>query len=206
MNIKSIIIPFNELSTISINDTVGDGLEMIKKNDFLSLPVVEDRKFIGVLSKRYIYEQYFNEGYDNKEEFLKKSVKDFMKTRVPVLEDDVLLEDAADLFIGKKLKFVPVVNRRQELEGIITSGCILKIYKKIFGSNLPRLIIYTHDYKGKIAKISDIVAKAGGNIKNFVSVNTDIMDLQEIYIRVETNNINKVIKQLKSHGFDIREN
>lgn len=205
MNIKSFIIPFDELNVISINDTVGHALDVIKDNDFLSLPVVEGKKFIGVLSKGFVFETYFNGNYEDKDEFLKKSVEEFMKTKVPVLENDMLIEDAADLFLGKKVKFIPIVNKRNELEGIITPSCLIQIYKKIFGSDLPRIIIFTHDFKGKLAKIAETVSKSGGNIKNIVQVDTEIMDLQEIYLRIEADDIKKIIKHLEHHGFDVRE-
>lgn len=207
MKIGTIIKKAEELNTISINDTLGKGLKIIEENDLLSLPVVEGKKFIGILSRQYVYETYFKEDGGDKKEFLERKVEEFMKTKVPSVDDlNMLIEEAAAMFFANnKLRFIPVVNENEELLGIITKKAILERFRFIYGMNEPRLVIYIYDFKGKLAKITDIIAKAGGNIRNIVQADTEVLGLQEISLRVKANDIRKVVKSLNSHGFEVRE-
>lgn len=204
MYIKSIIIPVENLQVIHVDNTVGEALDIISKFDYLSLPVVEGRKFIGVLSKRFVFETFFNDDQISKEDFLNKPVKDFMKTKIPTLDQGILVEDAADLFLDKKLQFIPVVDEYGNFEGIITPHAVLERYKRIFGSDYPRIIIYTYDFKGKLSKIIDIVTKEGGDIRNIVQLDTELLGLQEIYLRIKASNVEKIVKHLESQGFKVR--
>ncbi|GKX28389.1 hypothetical protein SH1V18_08690 [Vallitalea longa] len=207
MNINSIMKKVEELRTISIDDNLGKGLRVIEDNDLLSLPVLEGKKFIGVLSRQYVYELYFKEDGGDKEKFLQRKVEEFMRTKVPsVNNSNMLIDEAAAMFFANnKLRFIPVVNGEEELIGIITKKAILERFKFIYGMDEPRLVIYIYDFKGKLAKITDIIAKAGGNIRNIVQADTEVLGLQEITLRVKANDIQKVIKSLNNHGFEVRE-
>lgn len=207
MRINTIMHAVEELHTISVDDTVGHALSIIEEQGLLSLPVVEKRKFIGILSRQFVYETYFKEDGGDKDTFLGRQVRDFMRTTVEAVQsDDMLIEEAASTFFeNNKLRFIPVVNDLNELMGIITKKAILKRFQAIYGMKDPRLVIYIYDFKGKLAKITDIIAKAGGNIKNIVQADTEVLGLQEITMRIQSNNINKIVKSLNSHGFDVRE-
>jgi acetoin utilization protein AcuB len=207
MHINTILQKVEQLNTISINDTVGHALSIIEEKGLLSLPVVRGKKFIGILSRQYVYETYFKEDGGEKEVFLQRKVEEFMKTKIQsVNNNDMLVEEAAYMFFdNNKLRFIPVVNDDDELVGIITKKAILERFKYIYGMDEPRLVIYIYDFKGKLAKITEIIAKAGGNIKNIVQANTEVLGLQEISLRVKANDIKKVVKSLNNHGFEVRE-
>ena len=52
--------------------------------------------------------------------------------------------------------------------------------------------------------MADTVAKAGGNIKNIVQIDTNVMNLQEIYLSIECEDFEKVFMALKKNGFNVR--
>jgi CBS domain. len=62
MLIRSLLTPVNKLTTLGLNDTVKSAIDIIEENGFLSLPVTDDDKFIGFLSKQYVYEKFFESG------------------------------------------------------------------------------------------------------------------------------------------------
>ena len=207
MHVKSIMIPFEELKVLRMNQEVGKALQYIIDNDFLSLPVVDDdNRFMGVLSRRYIYEEFFNHTELDKETFYKKPVSDFIKAKIPMTQDNIYIEEAALQLFEKKMTFLPIVDEHTgKLKGIITSGKLLQKYKDFFGLSYPKLVIYVYDFKGKLAQIVNIIAKSGGNIKNIVQTDTEVMGFQEITLRVESKDIHKVIKHLEDHGIEVRE-
>jgi acetoin utilization protein AcuB len=199
------MIPFNQLQCLSVENTIEEALNITEENRLLSLPVIDGKQFIGILSKENIYEEYFkNNDTLSKLEFLKKKVKDLVKSKIMTIKDDLAIEDAAAIFITSKYRFIPIVDDKDELIGIITHQSIFKQYQKIFGDRVNVLTIYTSNFKGVMAKMTDTVAKAGGNIKNIVQIDTNVMNLQEIYLSIECEDFEKIVMALKKNGFNVR--
>lgn len=207
MHVKSLMIPFSDLQVVRNSEPVGAALNRIKDNNLLSLPVVDDHDvFVGVLSRRYVFEEYFNGDILDKEEFLQLPVHVFMKTKLPVTAENIYVEEAAFALVDQHLTFLPIVDEiNGKLIGIITSSLLLQKYRDIYGFDYPKLIIYVYDFKGKLAQIAGIISKAGGNIKNIVQTDVEVMGFQEISLRVDAKDIQKVVKQLEAQGFEVRE-
>ena len=205
MLVKAIMIPFNQLQCLSVENTIEEALNITEENRLLSLPVVDGKKFIGILSKENIYEEYFK-NYEalSKVDFLNKKVKDLVKSKIMTINQDVPIEDAAAIFITSKYRFIPIVDDNDEMIGIITHQSIFKQYQKIFGERVNVLTVYTSNFKGVMAKMTDTIAKAGGNIKNIVQIDTNVMNLQEIYLSIECEDFEKVVMALKKNGFNVR--
>ena len=68
MLVKAIMIPANQLQCISVDNSLKEALHIIDSNNLLSLPVVDGKKFVGVLSKQFVYETYFRNFEGSKEE------------------------------------------------------------------------------------------------------------------------------------------
>ena len=56
---RTIMTPEHQLIKLSPKQTLEEGLKIISDNSFLSLPVVEDKKFLGVLHAKNILEDLF---------------------------------------------------------------------------------------------------------------------------------------------------
>ena len=206
MLVKAIMIPANQLQCISVDNSLKEALHIIDSNNLLSLPVVDGKKFVGVLSKQFVYETYFRNFEGSKEEFLEKKVSEMIKTAIMTIPKDTPIEDAASIFITSKIRFIPITDEDNKLLGIITHQAIFKEYQKIFGNSDENVVtIYCHNFKGALSKIAEIIAKNGGNIKNIVQKDTDVMGLQEVYIRIECKNFDKIVKELCKKGFDARK-
>lgn len=205
MLVRSIMIPFNQLQCLSVENTIEEALNITEENRLLSLPVIDGKKFIGILSKENIYEEYFK-NYEtlSKADFLNKKVKDLVKSKIMTINEDLPIEDAAAIFITSKYRFIPIVDDKEELIGIITHQSIFKQYQKIFGDRVNVLTVYTSNFKGVMAKMTETIAKAGGNIKNIVQIDTNVMNLQEIYLSIECEDFEKVVMALKKNGFNVR--
>ncbi len=206
MKVKAIMIPFRDLKCISVDHTIKEALEIIEAHKLLSMPVIDHKKFIGALSKQHVYESYFRDYNGTKEEFLELTVRDMMKTKMVTVSEDTSIEEAAATFIASKFRFIPVVGKQDELLGIVTQQAIFKEYQKLFGEDYDTFTIYSYDYKGMLAKIAETIAKHNGNIKNIVVINTETMGLQEMFVRVECNDLDVLINALAKKGFDVRVN
>lgn len=205
MLVKAIMIPFNQLQCLSVENTLEEALNIIEENRLLSLPVVNGKQFVGVISKEHMYEEYFK-NYEalSKLDFLNKKVKDIVKTKIMTISQELPIEDAAAVFITSKYRFIPIVDSKNNLVGIVTHQSIFKQYQKIFGDRVNVLTIYTSNFKGTIAKMTDTIAKAGGNIKNIVQIDTNVMNLQEIYLSIDCEDFDKVVMALRKNGYNVR--
>lgn len=204
MKIKAILIPKAKLNTISLNATIREALEMIDRNNMLSLPVVDGERFVGALSKQFVYESYFKLLNCSREDFLDKKVAEFMFSTLPHAKESDPIDKAAEMFIQSKFRFIPVVNGHDDFVGIVTQQAVFKEYQKLFGSGYNSMTICFYDYQGSLARIAKIINKAGADIKNSVIMNTDTMGLHELFVRVECDDFEKLKLTLESEGYDVR--
>lgn len=205
MLIRPIILPANKLTTLSAKDTAQKAIQIIEENGFLSLPVVEEKKFLGFLSKQFIYDEFFKSGETDYNKFFQKTVAEFITTPLEVVKDSTPVEKAAEIFFASKIRFLPVVDNNDDFVGILTQKALFDIIIKVFGLHDAKLVILASDLTGIIAKISDIIYKHGANITNIVQMDTGLAEVKEISIRLECNNPEKLVEKLKNNGIKVRE-
>lgn len=204
MRVEAIMLPFAKLNCISVDDTLEQAIQVINEKELLSLPVVDGKEFIGVLSKQYVFEEFFNSD-SSKEEFMQKKVQEFVEDKIDAMPKDMRIEEAAVRFISSKARFIPVTNEYNQLLGIVTQQAVFKRYQRMFGEASNSLVIYNHERRGTLAKLADTISKAGGNISNLLMTPKNVMDLVELFIRVDADDFDKVVKALKKQGFDVRD-
>lgn len=205
MIIRSLIIPANKLIKLSTEDTALKAINIIQDNGFLSLPVFEGKQFVGFLSKQYIYDEFFKSGEKDYNNFFEKTVGEFITMPLAVVKDTTLIEEAAEIFFNSKVRFLPIVDSHDKFLGILTQKALFEIITKVFGLQDAKLVILSDDFSGAIAHISEIIHKHGANITNIVQMDTGVMGIQEISIRFEGENHEKLITKLKNKGINVRE-
>jgi acetoin utilization protein AcuB len=205
MLVKNILLPKSKLDTISADDTLANALKLIEEKDYLSLPVMEGSELLGVLSSKYVYEMFFKSEEINREKYLQRPVKELMKIKLPMVLDTMPVEEAAAFLVKHPLRFLPVENENHRFIGIVTYKAILKNFSQIFGLKDTRLVIESYDLKGRLAKLTETIFKAGANISSIVQVDPEVMDLKELVIRVKTDEPKKIVHKLNEAGFKVRE-
>lgn len=205
MLIRSIIMPANKLITLSTKDTAQKAIQTIEENGFLSLPVFEDKKFVGFLSKQFVYDEFFKSGDMDYNKFFQKPVSEFITTPLEAVKDSTPVEEAAEIFFKSKVRFLPVVDSDDRFLGILTQKVLFDVIINVFGLKDAKLVILASDFSGVIAKISEIIYKNGANITNIVQMDTGVMEIKEILIRLECDNLEKIVEKLKSNGIKVRE-
>ncbi|MGL4798798.1 MAG: CBS domain-containing protein [Cellulosilyticaceae bacterium] len=202
MLVKNIMIPLEKLSTVSTQNTVEETIKFIDDNKLLSLPVVDDGKFVGIISKKYIFEEYFNVDMD-KAAFNQLKIEAFMKTKLESVNERDLVELPARILSENNLQFIPVVDEKNKFSGIVTHKAIFKTFTKILGFGHTRLEIVTRDGKGRLAHLTEIISKQDTNIISIAEIDVELMNLREIILRVDTKNTNKLVQALNEGGFRV---
>lgn len=205
MLVRSIVTPASELMTVGTTDSARKAFELIEANGFLSLPVVDDKKFVGFLSKQFIYDKFFEEKAESLESFLDKPVGDFINEKVVTVSEDLSVEEAADLFFNNKIRFIPVTDSYENFVGIVTQKALFRIITKIYGLRDPKIVILMDDFKGLLAKLTETISKHGANIVNIANIDTEVMGLQEVSVRVECEDLDKLVDKLKEKGYKVKD-
>lgn len=203
MLVKNIMIPLQDLTTVAINDTVDHTIKLIDSRNLLSLPVVDGQNFVGIISKKYIFEEYFKMGGD-KESFLQRSVSEFMKTKINSVNTKDIIEVPAEILSNHNLQFIPVVDEKEQFCGIVTHKAIFSVLTKILGFGHTRMVVTTRDFKGRLAKLAEVITKQGGNIISIAEIDLEVMNLREIVLRVDVENTKKLIEVITDAGFTVR--
>lgn len=203
MMVKNIMIPIEKLTTVALEDTVKDTIALIDAHNLLSLPVVQGNKFVGIISKKYIFEEYFKSNED-KEEFLERKVAEFMKTKIDAVSERDLVEVPGTILAEHNLQFVPVVNEKGNFNGIVTHKAIFKTFNKILGVGHTRIEVITRDVKGRLAVLTEIITKQDVNILSIAEIDIEVMNLREIIMRVDSKNIKALIEALNGGGFTVK--
>ncbi len=203
MLVKNIMIPQSKLTTVSLTQTVEETIQLIDDQKLLSLPVVDGTDFVGVISKKYIYEKFFNLS-ESKDSFMKREIKEFMQTKIESVNERDLIEVPAEILTHKNLQFIPVKNEKNEFTGIVTHKAIFNIFNKMLGIGHTRLEIITKDLKGRLALLTEIIAKQDVNIISIAEVDIEVMDLREIILRVDTKHVKQLVAALEKGGFRVK--
>ena len=127
-----------------------------------------------------------------------------MKTKIPCLSPNDLVEAALMLLCDHNIQFIPIVNAKGEFVGIVSHKAVFRTFKNALGIGHTRLVITTHDLKGRLAKLTELIAKENGNIISIVQVDPEVMRLRELILRVDVSNPQKLVKILDENGFTVR--
>jgi acetoin utilization protein AcuB len=206
MLIRATMLVKDQLITASSEDSVEFALNQINSKNFLSIPVVDGEKFVGVVSKEKIYEEYFYRDGD-KEEFLKNTrVREIARFDIPVLKPQDELEKAAYNLEVYGVPFIAVVNDNDEFQGIVTHHAIFREFTDAMGINRgKRLTIISYDLPGQIAKLTEIIHKCNGDIISFVILDPKVMtDVKEIVVRIRTDNFVEIVDAVRDAGFRVQ--
>ena len=203
MLVKNIMIPIEKLTVVDLGATIEETINLIDTNQLLSLPVVTGKKFVGVISKKYIFEEYFKNP-EEKEVFLKRPISELMKTKIASVKERDLVEVPGQILANHNLQFVSVENGKGEFIGIVTHKAIFRTFNKILGVGHTRIEVTTRDVKGRLATLTDIITKQGANIISIAEIDLEVMNLREIILRVDTKNIKALVQALNEGGFTVR--
>ncbi|MCY6369786.1 HPP family protein [Clostridium ganghwense] len=207
MLVSNVVLSKERLTTISLKESAKKALELIKKNDLLSIPVAERDKLYGSISKERIYETIFEVDGDKEELLSKLVVEDLMTKELPLVKPTQQLEDAIILLGKGHTPFVAVVDKYKKFQGIITHKIVFRQFTEVLGINKgKKMSIITHETKGQLSKISKIISQNGGNIISTVVINLEsAFNLREIIIRIKPDNFDIIVRKIKEAGFNVQD-
>jgi predicted transcriptional regulator len=118
-----------------LQHTFSQVLEFFDQYNMHHIPVMNDKKIIGMISSTDVMKVLSKELLNGETVQLEKlnqsvSIETLMSSAPVTIVEDESIESAMQLFYAKKIHALPVVDKKGELSGIITSNDVLQTYFK----------------------------------------------------------------------------
>jgi acetoin utilization protein AcuB len=207
MIIQALMTPRPDVHSVRPDDTLGKALEDLESLGFTALPVLEDNKFLGVITRRRIFERYFKGDEVEKATFLKTNlVKDHIISEVQIAHSTDPLDDVLYKFLDSRYDFLPVISEDRFL-GIVTRNSMLNAFLKNTGAaeKAHRIAIVVDDFKGTLARLTALISSHDADILGIVTFDPEVADLKFIELTVRADNSRELINTLTANGFSVRE-
>ena len=195
--------------TISAEARVDDAMAMMKRSKVRRLPVVEEGRLVGFLTRQDLAAVAPSPAttlskYEISALLGKILVKDVMSTNIVSIKSDATIEEAALLMAQNKIGSLPVVSEVGAVVGIITDTDVFRTFVDIMGlaEGKTRITLNVDDKVGVIEGIAGIFAAEGLNIDSLVTCNKG-NGKYEILIRGDFPDVEGVNEKLKQHGYDV---
>jgi CBS domain-containing protein len=117
--------------TLEPRETIGQADEMMARNHFRQIPIVEGKELVGIVTDRDV--RSFLSGSilaspGARERALNTAVRDIMTTDPITVSPDDELQEVVELLIEEKIGGVPVVDDTEGLVGIVTYVDMLRCF------------------------------------------------------------------------------
>lgn len=200
--------------TINPNCSLTDAMEILQKNKFRRLPVVDkEGRLIGIVTDRDLRSAMPSSAttlsvHEANYLLSKIKIKDILAKGRSLLtvDGDLLLVHAIKKMRDHKIGGLPVVKDGQ-LIGIITETDVYDAFLDIMGYNEKGARIYINlgeDKPGLLADLTDRVFLGGGNILNIVSYKKN-RQFFKVILTLEGKNIPAITESIKQGGYVIEE-
>jgi acetoin utilization protein AcuB len=200
----------NRVITIKPNDNLKKARELLAKKKIRQLPVVLDRKLIGIVTDRDIRHAYPSSIAGHHPEDIdrfaeKMEVASAMSVNLVTVAPHNTVDEVAKILRDKRIGSVPVV-QGDRLVGIITKTDILNAFLELAGVDAPsyRIDLVCEDKPGIRSKVRKTVERHGGEVK-WISLEPDsTTGRTRLLIRITAPAVMPIEKALKKSGFDVK--
>jgi acetoin utilization protein AcuB len=196
--------------TVSSDTPIMEAKKIMEAHSIRRLPVVDKGKLVGVITKDGINRASPSEAtslsiWEINYLLAKMTVKDIMRKDVITISPDMSVEAAVALAQSKHIGALLVAENNRLIGIATTDDFFYKILNPILGIGKPgiRLTISSCANAKCIADIMNCVAKH--NIKIVAVHNEPPVEGKEadLYLHLDTDNADKVIKDLKDKGYTV---
>ena len=198
-----------EVITAAEETKVLEALDMMKEHDFHRLPIVKNGRMIGLITEEIISDNSPSTAtslsiHELNYLLTKTTVGDIMRTKVPTIGPEDLLEEAATRMRDLKVGVLPVVQHGNQIVGIITDKDIFSAFIDLLGYNNKgsRVVIdIPEDHPGILEDIANILAEANVSINQIAVYRKD--SFTQIVIQMDSGKTADIEEILTTSGYTV---
>jgi len=200
--------------SVSPDAPINDVLAMFKKEHIRRAPVLKDGKLVGIISQGDLLNASPSSVttlsvWEMNYLLSKVTVKQVMSKKVSTVDIDTPIEEAARIMADNKIGGMPVMNNGRVV-GMITETDLFKVFLELMGARDKgiRVTATIDDKPGELAKVTKVIADAGGNFVSFgffagQDASTKVLTFKVEGIKKEE--IRDVLGSVVKKFWDIRE-
>jgi acetoin utilization protein AcuB len=182
----------SDVLTVDENTSMMKALHLMKESNIRRLPVMSRGALVGIISDRDLKEASPSKAttLDVHELYYllaEIKVKEIMSQNPVTIHADETVEQAAVIMLENKVSGLPVLNKQNELIGIITQSDVFRAFVNITGiyKGGAQFAFSLGDTPGSIKEVADTIRQYGGRIVSILS-STDMAaeGSRNVYIRI----------------------
>jgi acetoin utilization protein AcuB len=183
--------------TTDPDDFLSQALHRMQTGGFRRLPVVSNGKLVAIITERDLRA---HQGY-----LERTKVNGIMIENPQTIDATATLETAAQLMLKRQIGGLPVLDHGR-LIGIITASDVLHAFLDLMGAThggSTRIDFVLEGEEHGLTEASRIVARDGAEILGIGTYRHKLGDNPICYLRVVTDNPEKLAGALRTSGFDV---
>ncbi len=165
-----------DVITVGADESMHDAIYTLEENRIKLLPVIEDGQLTGIISDRDLKQASpSKEIIRDMDEFMdliaKIRVRDIMTKNPYVTSPDHTIEEAAAILVTERISGLPVMDKENQLVGIITRTDIFKMLIKCTGliNKGVQIGLCLKDQSGAEMEIKRLINEYGGHTVSTLS-------------------------------------
>ncbi len=192
---------------------IHDALALFKKEHIRRAPVIKDGKLVGIISEKDLLNASPSPVsslsiWEMNYLLSKVAVKQVMTKKVLTVTEDTPIEEAARIMADNKIGGLPVV-RDGKVVGIITETDLFKVFLELLGAREKgvRVTALVENTPGQLARVTKVVADAGGNFIAFGQFAGEDPGTRLITFKVDglkKEQARKVVQEVVKEVWDVR--
>lgn len=197
------------LLTITKDETIDKAMVLMTSEKLHRLPVVNGSKLEGLLTQGMISQKGASKAtslsiFELNYLLSQTSVETIMEKKVHTIYEDEYLEAAAVKMLEFDIGCLPVLDREDNLVGILTQNDMFKSFIEILGYNDAgsRLSVEVEDGKGVLEKITGIIGKYNCSISH-ISVYAEADKKKNIIFRIDILDTDDLKVELEQNGYKV---
>lgn len=171
--------------------SVNDVRELMSKEKIGKLPVLDDNdRIVGIITKKDLMQSSPSSGttldmYEISYLLSKLKAEKIMTKPVVTIQETEVVEEAAKIMADKEIGCLPVL-KGSLLVGIITESDLFRTFVEFFGARYSgvRAVFCLDEKPGQLAKFTDKIAKASGNIVSIVTADCENNERRQCTVKV----------------------
>lgn len=194
---------------IGVNNKISEVVDIMNEKGLHRIPVVNGKKLVGLVTEGMISKKGATKAtslsiYELNYLLSKTTVDAIMIRDVITIQEDAFLEDAALTMFKYDIGCLPVVNRDNEVVGILTSNDVMSAFLDILGyrERGSRVCVEVKDELGTIGSLSEVFVKNNCNITH-LGVYSQHNGFADIIIRIDTFQTDGLEKDLEANGYKV---
>ena len=180
-------------------DSINLAFKAMKDGHFHRVPIVEGTKLVGLITESTL------SVFEMNSILQRTTCGDVMVKDVVTIDQNALLEEAADKMNVNNVACLPVVDDKNNVIGIITQKAIFGAFVELMGyySKGSRIVVEVRkDEVGILKNIAGIISEAGINITHMIVYRGAEVN---IVIRNDEPDAQKVSELLRAHGYVVTD-